>query len=725
LVRSAYLKIILRYRPSLSLSGVCGDVEQPDRDEVLDSYAGSRRFALGRPRDLSLLAGPDRLLFLRALAADDPATALWSLDLPAGEERLLADPYVLLGGEAEVIPAAELRRRERLRESARGIVAYSTDSAGRLAAFALSGRLFVCDLQTGATRAVPAGGQCVDPQIDPAGTAVAYLHERSLRVVRLDGEIIAEFSDDDPEVSYGAADFAAAEEQSRHHGFWWSPDGRQLLVARVDTSDVTACWLADPSYNEETPVLLRYPRAGYANAIIRLVVAGLDGATVDVTGAPDERLPYLVAARWERGRPPTLVLLARDQHLAEVRTVDPATGETALVHTETDPAWLQLMPGTPRWLPDGRLLRAAISEDTYRLFAGDEPCTPPGLQVSGVVAAGTRTVFQATTEPTEQHLYALDHATGEIEQLTQEPGLHNGVVRGDLLAVSSETLDSDGVTVRVYRDGGLLATVGSLPREPAFAPRVTLLKSGERELRTAVIFPRDGYRPTGPLPIIMAPYGGAAQQVLKARRLFNEPQWLADHGFAVIVADGRGSPGRGPGWERAFYLDVATPPLDDQVAALESVTARYPGELDAGRVGIRGWSFGGYLSALAVLRRPDVFSAAVAGAPVSDWRYYDTAATERWLGHPEFHPEAYDRTSLLPLAAGLRRPLLLIHGLADDNVHPRHTLLLSKELLAARREHATLMLPGVTHMVWQPPAIAGILRAQADFFGRWLAARDG
>jgi dipeptidyl-peptidase-4 len=696
-------------------------MEQPTRDEVLESYAGSRRFALGRPRDLTLVPDPGRLVFLRALAADDPATALWSLDLGTGEERMLADPRALLGGAAEVIPAAELRRRERSRESARGIVAYSTDSAGRLAAFALSGRLFVCDLESGDTRPVPTGGECVDPHIDPTGAAIAYLHERSLRVVTLDGEIILELADDDPEVSYGAADFAAAEEQDRHHGFWWSPDGRQLLVARVDTSDVTSCWLADPTYLEETPVRLRYPRAGHANAVVRLVVAGLDGGTVAVTGAPDERLPYLMAARWERGRPPTLALLARIQHLAEIRTVDPATGETSLVHTDTDPAWLQLMPGTPSWLPDGRLLRSAISEDTYRLFAGDEPCTPPGLQVSGVVAAGPRTVFLATTEPTEQHLYAVDHATGAIEQLTHEPGIHTGAVRGNLLAVSSETLDSDGVTVRVYADGRQVAAVGSLPRQPVFAPEVTLLKSGERELRTAVILPRDGHRPPGPLPILMAPYGGASRQVLKARRLFNEPQWLADQGFAVVVADGRGSPGRGPSWERAFYLDLATPALDDQVAALESVTARYPGELDPDRVGIRGWSFGGYLSALAVLRRPDVFSAAVAGAPVSDWRLYDTAATERWLGHPEEHPEAYERTSLLPLASGLRRPLLLIHGLADDNVHPRHTLLLSRELLAASREHAVLMLPGATHMVWQPPVIAGMLRAQVDFFSRWLA----
>jgi dipeptidyl-peptidase 4 len=695
----------------------------PDHDsgEVLAGFAASRRFTLGRPRDLTLVPDGGRLVFLRSLAADDPVTALWSLDLGTGQERLLADPRVLLDGAAEVIPAAELSRRERMRESARGIVAYSTDSAGQAAAFALSGRLFVCSLGPGDVRRVPADEPCVDPQIAPTGTAVAYLRDRALRVITLDGDVITEFSEADPEVSYGAAEFAAAEELSRYHGFWWSPDGRQLLVARVDTRDVTSCWLSDPTDNEQPPVRQRYPRAGTANAVVGLVLAGLDGTVVAVAGAPDERLPYLVAARWDAGRAPTLALLARDQHRAEIRTVNPVTGQTLPVRADTDPAWLQLTPGTPRWLPDDRLLRCAVSEDTCRLFVDNQPCTPPGLQVLGVLAAGERTVFRATTEPTEQHLYALDHATGAIEQLTSEPGVHHGVVAGNLLAVTSETLDRDGVTVRVYEDGRLLAAAESLVLPRAFAPQVTLLRAGQRELRTAVILPRDGRRPAGPLPVIMAPYGGPSQQVLKARRLFYEPQWLADQGFAVIVADGRGSPGRGPGWERAFYLDVATPALDDQVAALESVMDSYPGELDAERVGIRGWSFGGYLSALAVLRRPDVFRAAIAGAPVSDWRYYDTAATERWLGHPGSHPEAYQRTSLLPLAAGLTRPLLLVHGLADDNVHPRHTLLLAAELLAASRPHRLLLLPGVTHMVWQPPVIEAVLRTHADFFRRWLA----
>jgi dipeptidyl-peptidase 4 len=693
-----------------------------DGDEVLESYAASRRFTLGRPRDLTLVPARRQVVFLRSVAADDPETALWVLDLTTGAERLLADPRDLMGGAAEVIPAAELSRRERMRESARGIVAYSADAAGRAAAFALSGRLFVCDLETGDTSEVPAGGECVDPQLDPSGTAVGYLDGGALRVVTLGGQAVIELADADPDVSFGAADFAAAEEMGRHHGFWWGPDGRQLLVARVDNREVTTCWLGDATYNEEQPAPQRYPRAGTANAEVRLVLAGLDGGIVAVTGAPDERLPYLMAVRWEPGSPPTLVLLARDQHLAEIRTVDPASGETSLVHAGTDPAWVELIPGTPRWLPDGRLLRSAPSDDSYRLFAGANPCTPAGLQVRGVAGTGDRTVFTASTEPTEQHVYACDHTTGGIEQLTAEPGVHSAVVSGDLLAISSETLGQDGVSVRVSDRSGLVASIGSLPRKVAYAPEVTLLRTGERELRTAVIMPRDGRRPPGLLPVLMAPYGGPSQMVVKARRVFSEPQWLADQGFAVVVADGRGSPGRGPRWDRACYLDVATPALDDQVAALEDVLARYPGELDAGRVGIRGWSFGGYLSALAVLRRPDVFHAAVAGAPVSDWRYYDTAATERWLGHPAEHPDAYERTSLLPLAPGLRRPLLLIHGLADDNVHPRHSLLLSRELLAAPGEHGLLALPGVTHMVWQPEVIAGMLRAQAAFFRRWLAA---
>jgi dipeptidyl-peptidase-4 len=208
--------------------------------------------------------------------------------------------------------------------------------------------------------------------------------------------------------------------------------------------------------------------------------------------------------------------------------------------------------------------------------------------------------------------------------------------------------------------------------------------------------------------------------VVTAARAYLESQWWADQGFAVVVVDGRGTPGP-PSWERAVRLDLTRGVLDDQVDALHALAEAEPGVLDLSRVAIRGWSFGGYLSALAVLSRPDVFHAAVAGAPVTDWRLYDTAYTERYLGLPDEQPGAYDAGSLLPLAPGLSRPLLLIHGLADDNVVAAHSLRLSSALLAAGRPHTFLPLSGVTHMTPQEVVAENLLHLQLEFLRSALA----
>jgi dipeptidyl-peptidase-4 len=197
--------------------------------------------------------------------------------------------------------------------------------------------------------------------------------------------------------------------------------------------------------------------------------------------------------------------------------------------------------------------------------------------------------------------------------------------------------------------------------------------------------------------------------------MFLQPQWLADQGFCVVIADGRGTPGRGHDWERAVRHDLATVTLDDQIAALDAVAEQFPDDVDTSRVGITGWSYGGYLAALAVLRRPDVFHVAVAGAPVTEWRLYDTAYTERYLGDPNDQPDVYDRNSLLPLAEKLDRPLLLIHGLADDNVFAAHTLQLSSALLAAGRAHSVLPLSGVTHMTSQEVVAENLALLQLEF----------
>jgi dipeptidyl-peptidase-4 len=257
--------------------------------------------------------------------------------------------------------------------------------------------------------------------------------------------------------------------------------------------------------------------------------------------------------------------------------------------------------------------------------------------------------------------------------------------------------------------------------DPPFTPAPHLLRAGASELRTAVLFPEGHVSGSTRLPVVMNPYGGPhAQRVLASARMFLEPQWMANQGYCVIVADGRGTPGRDPKWEREVLDDLAGPVLEDQITALEAVVDEHPDDVDPGRVGIVGWSFGGYLAALAVLRRPDVFHAAVAGAPVTDWRLYDTAYTERYLGNPAVNPAPYDATSLIRLAPDLERPLLLIHGLADDNVFAAHTLQLSAALVAAGRPHAVLPLSGITHMASQEAVAAGIAEAQMAFFADHL-----
>jgi dipeptidyl-peptidase-4 len=264
-----------------------------------------------------------------------------------------------------------------------------------------------------------------------------------------------------------------------------------------------------------------------------------------------------------------------------------------------------------------------------------------------------------------------------------------------------------------------LATIASHAARPARLPEMSIRHVGSRRLATALLLP-DGSRPDEKLPVLLDPYGGPhAQRVVRAQAAYGTSQWFADQGYAVVVIDGRGTPGRGSAWERAIRFDLASAVLEDQLDGLAALAEQEP-RLDLSRVAIRGWSFGGYLAALAVLRRPDVVHAAIAGAPVTDWRLYDTFYTERYLGHPDEHSEAYERSSLLDDASELTRPLLLIHGLADDNVVSAHTLQLSSRLLAAGRPHEVLPLTGVTHMASQEDVAENLLLLQLDFLRRTI-----
>ncbi|MEU6410096.1 DPP IV N-terminal domain-containing protein [Microbispora sp. NPDC046933] len=679
-------------------------------------HARTRRFTLGVPRNFTISPDGGRVTFLRTRSGTDPVTCLWELDVASGAERLVVDPLAL-GAADEDLPPEERARRERSRESAGGVVAYATDREVRQAVFALSGDLYLTDLASGEVRRLPAAGPVIDPRLDPTGTRVAYVTGGALHVLEIatGADTGADTVLAEPEgdlVTYGLAEFIAAEEMERMRGYWWSPSGDRLLVARVDESPVALWHIADPANPDRPPVSQRYPAAGTANAEVTLHVIGLDGAR---TAVPFEQ-EYLVTAAWD-AHGLAIVTLSRDQRTMRLLTADPGTGETTLLREDTDPAWVDIATGVPARLADGTLVWVADADGGRRLVVGDEPVTPPSLQVRAVLDVdGDTVLFSASGEPTEIHLWT--YAAGTISAVTTEPGVHSGRRAGGVTLVARQSLDTEGTTVSVGA-----VSIKSLAERPGLEPRVSLVRAGSRELSTAVLLPSWHVPGSGPLPVLLDPYGGPhAQRVLSARRMFLESQWWAEQGFAVIVADGRGTPGRGPAFEREMLHDF-TISLQDQVDALQGVAALHPGDLDLSRVAIRGWSFGGYLAALAVLRRPDVFHAAVAGAPVTDWRLYDTCYTERYLGHPdEGH---YERSSLLGDAEKgdaekLERPLLLIHGLADDNVVAAHTLRLSSALLAAGRPHTVLPLSGVTHMTPQEVVAENLLLLQLDFLKKSL-----
>ncbi|WP_289008484.1 prolyl oligopeptidase family serine peptidase [uncultured Thermomonospora sp.] len=677
--------------------------------------ARTRRFTLGVPRDFRIAPDGSRLAFLRTKSGTDPVTCLWTLELGGGEERLVADPAALASSGQEDLPPEERARRERVREQAGGIVGYATDREVRRAAFALDGRLMVADLREAAVRTLETATPVFDPRPDPTGRRVAYVSGRTLRVVEMDGTgDRALVRPESEQVSYGLAEFIAAEEMGRTRGHWWAPDGESLLVARVDETPVTRWHIADPANPQRPATEIAYPAAGTPNAYVSLYVIGVDGGRTPVVWDRAE-FPYLVTAGWDR-HGPLIVVQSRDQRVMRVLQVSPADGATSVLHVSHDPVWLEIVRGLPARTSGGALVWTVedADTDTRRLTVDGVPVTPPGLQVRSVLGVdGDAVLFTASEEPTEVHVWS--YAPGELTRLSEGQGVFGGARAGKVTVLTASRLDRDGVEVRVLTPGGE-HQIASRAETPVITPSVRLLHAGERRIRTAVVLPTGWKAADGRLPVLMDPYGGPhAQRVLAVRRAYNEAQWLADQGFAVVIADGRGTPGRGPAWERAVHGDFAGPVLEDQITALQEAARNFPDALDLSRVGIRGWSFGGWLAALAVLRRPDVFHAAVAGAPVTDWRLYDTHYTERYLGHPDEEPDNYRRNSLIEDAAKLERPLLLIHGLADDNVVAAHTLRLSSALLAAGRPHSVLPLSGVTHMTPQEVVAENLLKLQVEF----------
>lgn len=649
----------------------------------------TRRFTLGAPSRFEVTADGSAVLFLRSRAGDDPASCLWALDVSTGAERLLADPAVLGGAT---------------------IADYAVDDAG-LAAFALAGQVWTVHVADASPRQLPTAGKAAGPRPDPLGQRIGYVSDGALRVIEADGSDDRPIAvPDGPDVTFGVAEQSGAIALPAGRAFWWSPEGTSLLVARVDSARVQLRYLADPAEPTAKPRTIRYPAAGTANAEVTLWLAGLDGTRTQVRM---DQAEYLPGAGWD-SLGPYAVTLSRDQRTARFIQINP-NFSTTVIAQKTDECWVQPVPGLPARTAAGELVWHADVGETRHLRVGDELVTPPGLQLRAVLAVeGDEVLFTASADPLHSQLWSYRPGRPP-RQLSSGPGMHAGARRAGTL------VRTVGRRVTVLRGGTAVADIPSFAERAGLEPHAHQLVLGPLGLRAALYLP-SWHRPgNGKLPVLADPYGGPSLQRVTGDGAWHHllSQWFAEHGFAVLVTDGRGTSGRGPRWERAVYGDVLGPVIEDQVTALQSAGEQYR-ELDLDRVGIRGWSFGGALAVMAVLRRPDVFHAAVAGAAVSDRRMYNTLWQERFLGHPDEFGARYDEASLIRAAPSLTRPLLLIHGLADENVSAAHTIKLSSALLAAGRKHEMLLLPGIGHPQLAPGTSENVLWEQLGFLQRHL-----
>ena len=709
--------------------------------------ARSGRFRFGAPRSFSPTADGRGIAFIRSRDGLTAAGDLWWLDLgvPGGQEQLLLASDDVLTAHAEDLPPAERARRERMREGSMGITTYSMDSSGTCVVFAMSGKLFRFDLPPDIGRLVEleVPGPVVDPRISPDGLLVAWHAEGRLWLSPTDIADPHPLTPDDGG-SWGLADFVAAEELERIRGFWWAPDSASLLVERVDDDAVAQWWISDPAWPDAPPRPVRYPAAGTTNARLELWHVCLDGnATRLLELGPGNDHEYLATVEWsDRGAValtldrsqrnavihrfsrPSESIPTRQQPTANApakptRAAAAPSAELVAVASRAlaDSDWIDIVHGVPTIAPDGALVTVErdLERDRMRVHIDGHPIGPDELQVRSVIEARPEGVLATVATNHERSDLVLIGRDGSLRTLVDD-GWVLAVARGDLIVVTSTTVHDRAWRTRVFAltDDDLreLATVASFTEDPPVTPSPRFSRCGG--IPYAVLLPEDPV--SGPLPILMTPYGGPhAQRVMSAGPAMLESQWLANQGFAVVIADGRGTPGISPSWERQISGDLATGVLADQVSVLDEVISELGDLVDGSRVGIMGWSFGGYLSALAVLARPDRFHAAVAGAPVTDWRIYDTAYTERYLGDPHVDAGPYELSDLIRRAPDLCRPLMLVHGMVDDNVVAAHTLRLSSALLAAGKPHSVLPLTGVSHMTPQPVVSANLLRLQCDF----------
>ena len=660
--------------------------------------------------------------------------SLWRIDVKTGERTVIAGP----GADTPMSREEELLR-ERTRTRELGVASYSWARESAAPVLMIPGPTVRVSVDGEALRELPDSEGALTPTLSPDGTQLSFVRGGELFVLAVDGSSKARQLTTGAEdgLTHGLADYIAQEEFGQLRGHWWSTDGR-IAYLRVDERHVAPYPIVHQGGNEVDVETHRYPFAGDENAHVSLWVVDLESGDAQELPLPEED-GYLVRVAWwsdgEGGQRLVAQWVDRAQKQLQLIAFE-GNDASVLIEEDQDP-WINVSDDAQS-LKDGTFLWSSEASG-YRhlsLHAADgsevRALTEGEWIVDGVIGVDEESgwvYFDSTRgSPLERRVERVSLRGGEIETLSEPGGLHSAALSrdGKWLAMMSSSLDSAPTISLVATDGSERRTL----YQPGASAESLALDAPELRTFSAA----DGttlygalYRPLGdgPHPLLVAVYGGPhAQTVLDAWGLTVDlrAQYLAQQGFLVLKLDNRGMAGRGLEFEAHLHRRMGTIEVDDQAAAVEQLAVE--GLVDIERVGVYGWSYGGYMTVMSMLRRPELFKVGVSGAPVSDWDGYDTGYTERYMGTPQNNAEGYREGSLLTHADQLQGQLLLIHGGVDENVHFRHTARLITALTAADRDYDLLMFPEERHMPRDQAGLEYQERRVARYFERHLQPRE-
>jgi len=695
---------------------------------TLEAITGSK--PLSGPTLMKPKVAPDgsRVTFLRGKDSDRNQLDLWEYDIASGQTRLLVDSKVVLPG-TETLSDEEKARRERQRISAyAGIVDYQWAPDAQALLFPLGGELYLYDLHKSGRAAVRkltnGEGFATDPKISPKGGYVSFVRARNLWVIDLaSGQQHQLTRDGSDTIGNGVAEFVADEEMDRHTGYWWAPDDSAIAFARIDESGVPVQKRPEV-YADHTEVIdQRYPQAGQPNVRIQLGTiaprANAQPHWIDLGKNPDI---YLARVDWRDAQRLTFQRQSRDQKRLELIEANLGSGKQRVLVTETSKTWVPLHNDL-HFLKDGRFVWGSERSGYEHLYLASEDgrklvaLTQGDWIVDALLAVDEdagKVYFSATKEsPTQTQLYAVPLSGGAIETLSRTNGTHAAsFAKNASVYVDSWSNTTTPPQIELFRANGekiatLLDNDLADPQHPYAKYRQAqrpiefgqmTAADGKTQLHYRVTKP-DGFDPDKRYPAIVYVYGGpAAQTVLDAwpsrgDALFD--QYLAQHGYVVFSVDNRGTPRRGRDFGGALYQRQGTVEVDDQLRGVAWLKAQP--WVDGARIGVYGWSNGGYMTLMLLAKHSEAYACGVAGAPVTDWGLYDSHYTERYMNLPAANPDGYRDGRVAAHLDGLNSPLLLIHGMADDNVLFTNSTSLMSELQKRGKLFELMTYPGAKH----------------------------